>query len=166
MLGPKLTKDALVQGLFRRHDVLAESHMLRTSGCMCMRKMGHGHLVMFFAPPGVDRSIRVVVSKTDLNMSITTVDILCWTIHETCTDIQHQAPYWAQQGMSHNTRYTALSRFYNNEITLQELSDAWLQPERKSLADLYKPRNAQKGQSDLVALDSGIRQRCKSLGVL
>ena len=158
MLGPKLTKDALVQGLFRRHDVLAKSHMLRTSGCMRMRKMGHGHLVMFFAPPGVDRSIRAVVSKTDLNMPITTVDILCWTIYETCTDIQHQAPYWAQQGMSHNTRYTASSHFYNNEITLQELSDAWLQPEQKSLADLYKSRNAQKGQSDLAALDSGICQ--------
>ncbi|KAJ8583955.1 hypothetical protein M405DRAFT_708883, partial [Rhizopogon salebrosus TDB-379] len=39
-LGPKVTKDRLVQG------------------CMRMRKLGHGQSIMFFAPPEVDRSIR------------------------------------------------------------------------------------------------------------
>ncbi|KAF8545715.1 hypothetical protein OG21DRAFT_1383420, partial [Imleria badia] len=39
-LGPKVTKDRLVQG------------------CMRMRKLGHGHSVMFFAPLEVDQSIR------------------------------------------------------------------------------------------------------------
>ena len=47
-LGPKVTKDALVQGSPWRHHSIAESHTLWFSGCMRMRKLGHGHSVMFF----------------------------------------------------------------------------------------------------------------------
>ena len=131
-----------------------------------MRKLGHGHSVMFFAPPEVDRNIRAVAAKTDQNTQVTTVDILCWAIHETWADIQQRAPYWAQQGMSHKSRYDAWSRFCNNDLTPRQLSDAWIQPELKSLADLYAPCESKNAQSDLSALDPLIRQRCKDLGVL
>ncbi|KAN0084597.1 hypothetical protein V8E55_008101 [Tylopilus felleus] len=146
-LGPKVTKDALVQG------------------CMRMRKLGHGHSVMFFAPPAVDRSIRAAASKTNPKTLVTTVDIICWAIHETWADIQQRAPYWAQQGMNPRSRHDDWSRFLNGEFT-RELSDAWLQPNRKSLSDLYAPCSAENTTNDLSALDSDIRQRCKDLGVL
>ena len=135
---------------------------------MRMRKLGHGHSVMFFAPPEVDRNIRAVAAKTDPNTRVTTVDILCWAIHETWADIQQRAPYWAQQGMSHKSRHDAWSRFVSQKLTRKKLADAWLQPEHKSLATLYAPydtRNASES-SDLSALDPGIRQRCKDLGIL
>ncbi|KAF8555664.1 hypothetical protein OG21DRAFT_1496140 [Imleria badia] len=147
-LGPRVTKDALVQG------------------CMRMRKLGRGHSVMFFAPPEVDWNIRAVAGKTDPNSQVNTVDILCWAIQETWNDIQERAPYWAQQGMSHRSRYNAWSRFCNNNLTSEQLSDAWLQPELKLLTDLYAPREYKNAQSDLSALDSDIRRRCKDLGVL
>ena len=131
-----------------------------------MRKLGHGHSVMFFAPPEVDRNIRAVTAKTDPNIHVTTVNILCWTIYETWTDIQQRAPYWAQQGMNHKSRYDSWSRFCDNNLTAEKLSDAWMQPELKSLADLYAPSESKNVQSDLSALDPGIRQRCKNLGVL
>ena len=131
-----------------------------------MRKLGCGHSVMFFAPPEVDQSIRAVAGKNDLNTGVTTVDILCWAINETWTDIQQRAPYWAQQGMNHKSRYDAWSRFCNNELAPEQLSDACVQPELKSLAALYSPRDTENTQSDLSALDPGIRQRCKNLGVL
>ena len=70
---------------------------------MRMRKLGHGHSVMFFAPLEVDLSIRAVTGKKDPTIRVTTVDILCWAIHETWTDIQQRAPYWAQQGMNHKS---------------------------------------------------------------
>ena len=165
-LGPKVTKDALVQGSSWRHDSIAESHRLWLSGCMRMRQLGRGHSVMFFAPPEVDRSIRALAGKKDLSTPVTTVDILCWAIQETWTEIQQRAPYWAQQGMNHKLRYDAWSRFCDNDLTPEQLSDAWIQPERKSLADLYAPCQFQNAQSDLSALDPGIRQRCKDLGVL
>ncbi|KAI9459074.1 hypothetical protein HD554DRAFT_1685585 [Boletus coccyginus] len=146
-LGPKVTKDALVQG------------------CMRMRKLGRGHSVMFFAPPEVDQSIRAVAGKKDLNTRVTTADVLCWAINETWTDMQQRAPYWAQQGMNHKSRYAAWSRFCNNELTPELLSDAWLQPELKSLSNLYAPRESRNAQNDLSALDPGIRRRCEDLGI-
>ena len=167
-LGPKVTKDALVQGLSRFCGSITKSHALFISGCMRMRKLGRGHSVMFFAPPVVDQNIRVAVAKTDPNTPVTTVDILCWTVHETWADIQHRAPYWAQQGMNYRSRDAAWSRFVNSESTREQLSDAWLQPELKSLTDLYAPcaTKTTTTSSDLSALDSDIRQRCKDLGVL
>ncbi|KAF8434543.1 hypothetical protein L210DRAFT_3649044 [Boletus edulis BED1] len=147
-LGPKVTKDALVQA------------------CMRMRKLGHGHSVMFFAPPEVDHNIRAVVAKTSPDTPVTTVDILCWAIRETWSDIQQRAPYWAQQGMSHKSRYNAWSQFARGGLTRKKLTDAWLQPELKSLADLYAPRETTHPSSTLSALDPEILQRCKNLGVL
>ena len=165
-LGPKVTKDALVQGPFWQHNTITKSQSRRTSGCMRMRKLGHGHSVMFFATHEVDRNIRAVTAKTDPNTPVTTVDVLCWAIHETWTDIQQRAPYWAQQGMSHKLRNDAWSRFVSEKITRKQLADAWLQSEFKSLAALYAPCEAKNASSDLSTLDPGIRQRCKDLGVL
>ena len=131
-----------------------------------MRKLGHGHSVMFFAPPEVDRNIRVIADKTDPNTQVATVDILCWAIHETWTDIQQRAPYWAQQGLNHKSRYDSWSRFCNNELTPERLTDAWLQPDLKSLADRYAPCATKNTSSTLSVLDPVIQQRCKDLGVL
>ena len=132
-----------------------------------MRKLGHGHSVMFFAPPAVDRSIRAAVSKTDPKSPMTTVDIICWAIHETWADIQQRAPYWAQQGMNHRSRHGAWYRFLNGAFTREQLSDAWLQPDLKSLTDLYAPCSAENAANDLSALHpDDIRQCCKDLGVL
>jgi hypothetical protein len=133
---------------------------------MRMRKLGHGHSVMFFAPLEVDLSIRAVVGKNDPTTQVTAVDILCWAIHETWTDIQHRAPYWAQQGMSHKSRCDAWSRFCDNDLTPAQLSDAWLQSDVKSLADLYSPCEIKNTLSALSELDPVLQQRCKDLGVL
>jgi hypothetical protein len=56
---------------------------------MRMRKLGHGQSIMFFAPPEVDRSIRLVSNKRvaeDIHVS----DILVWAMTETCSDIQQR----------------------------------------------------------------------------
>ncbi|KAI6137884.1 hypothetical protein BKA82DRAFT_170253, partial [Pisolithus tinctorius] len=78
-LGPKVTKDRLTQ-----------------VACMHMRKLGHGHSVIFFGPLKVDRSIHDAARKSDGDM-IHSSDILLWAMGKTCTEIQNSAPYWAQQ---------------------------------------------------------------------
>ena len=88
-----------------------------------MRKLGHGHSVMFFAPHEVDRRIRGLVGKENLNIPVTTADVLHWAINETWSDIQRQAPYWAQQGMAHQSRYEVWSRFCQGEATSKQLGD-------------------------------------------
>ncbi|KAG9309802.1 hypothetical protein JVU11DRAFT_10178 [Chiua virens] len=143
-LGPKVTKDRLAQG------------------CMRMRKLGHGHSIKFFAPLEVDRRIRSVARK-DARSSINTMDILLWTIRETCDDIHQRVPHWAQQGADHTARYAVWTRFCRDELTSKELSDEWLQPEAKRLEELYGPHGPNSTSTWLA--DSDIRERCIELGV-
>ena len=129
-----------------------------------MRKLGHGHSVMFFAPHEVDRRIRGLVCKEKLNIPVTTADVLHWAINETWSDIQRHAPYWAQQGLAHQSRYEVWSRFCQGEATSKQLSDVWVRPEVKSLAEMYMPRHSPEDTSD--KLPRQIREHCENLGVL
>ncbi|CUA77983.1 RNA replication protein [Rhizoctonia solani] len=65
-LGPKVTKDRLLQG------------------CMRMRKLGHGQSVVFAAPPEIDAQIRKA-SPTPIqpDACINTLDILRWAMLKT-----------------------------------------------------------------------------------
>jgi hypothetical protein len=126
-----------------------------------MRKLGHSHSIMFFAPLEVDRNIRSVANKGPLD-EIDTTDILQWAIRETCNDIQQRAPHWAQQGMDHQARYNAWSRFCTDELTPEQLSTEWLQPEIKSLEELYAPHDVSKSTTFTAP---EIRERCVSLGI-
>ncbi|KAL4077918.1 hypothetical protein J3A83DRAFT_4369323 [Scleroderma citrinum] len=143
-LGPKVTKDRLTQG------------------CMRMRKLGGGHSVMFFAPLDVDRSIRTIVSKSESD-PIQTMDILEWTMVATCAEIESRVSLWAQQSVDHTLRYGSWSKFNSCELSLNELTRAWRQPDAKNLEELYAPARSR----DLGAISiSNIRQRCEDLGVL
>ena len=131
-----------------------------------MRKLGHGHSVMFFAPHEVDQRIRELVAKGN-RIPITTPDVLHWAIHETWSDIHQQAPQWAQQGMSHQSRYDTWTRFCENKATPEELADAWVQPELKSLEDMYMPcHSLGTASKPSVKLPRQIHDRCENIGVL
>ena len=125
-----------------------------------MRKLGHAHSIMFFAPLEIDRHIRSVAAKGPQD-AIDTMDILHWAMHETCDEIQQRAHHWVQQGTDHASRYAAWSGFCEDQLTSKDLSDRWLQPEAKSLGDLYGPHNTSQ-----PSIPSGIRQRCEELGIL
>ncbi|KAG1750476.1 uncharacterized protein EDB91DRAFT_1107654 [Suillus paluster] len=144
-LGPKVTKDRLVQG------------------CMRMRKLGHGHSVMFFAPPEVDRSIRDVNNKDDAE-DIHVSDILVWAMTETCSDIQRRASQWLQHGVDYTSRHNAWSSFLSNHIPPVELARSWLQPEAKRLETLYASAQMDKSVSQ-TSLDEELLERCDSLGL-
>ncbi|KAI5991231.1 hypothetical protein EDD15DRAFT_2449545 [Pisolithus albus] len=142
-LGPKVTKDRLTQG------------------CMRMRRLGHGHSVMFFSPLEVDRSIRDAARKSGGDV-IHPSDILLWAMGETCIEIENSAPYWSQQGKDHSLRHSAWWKFCNGEITPQELATTWCQPDAKTLEELYAPCNP--GERPLLSIPA-IDQRCRELGV-
>ncbi|KAG2744148.1 hypothetical protein P692DRAFT_20809618 [Suillus brevipes Sb2] len=145
-LGPKVTKDRLVQG------------------CMRMRKLGHGHTVMFFAPPEVDRSIREVNRRESNEGNIKVSDILVWAMTETCSDIQHRASQWLQHGEDYKSRHSAWSSFLSDNITPTELARSWLQPEAKHLEKLYAP--ALTGSiAPQTSQDDELLEICSSLGL-
>ncbi|CAE6459581.1 unnamed protein product [Rhizoctonia solani] len=155
-LGPKVTKDRLLQG------------------CMRMRKLGHGQSVMFAAPPEIDTQIRN--ASPDLvqrNNSITpgvgetqkystflknfwllgglltlagqnaqtthridALDVLRWTMLQTCKDLQHHVSHWAQQGIEHAQRHEA-ERTYERTHSVSGLQEGWISPESRSLEEMY-----------------------------
>ncbi|KAG1751783.1 hypothetical protein EDB19DRAFT_1893122 [Suillus lakei] len=145
-LGPKVTKDRLVQG------------------CMRMRKLGHGHSVMFFAPPEVDRSIREVNNLKGRGGGIHVSDILVWAMTETCSDIQTRAPQWLQHGMDYKSRHSAWSSFLSDHTSPTELARSWLQPEAKRLEELYAPAPTDNNALQ-TSLDEELLERCSSLGL-
>ncbi|KAI6044144.1 hypothetical protein EDC04DRAFT_3138106 [Pisolithus marmoratus] len=130
-------------------------------GCMRMRKLGHGHSVMFFAPVDVDRKIRDAARKSDGDI-IRPSDVLLWAMGETWMEIQNSTPYWAQQGRDHTSRYTAWSKFCSGEITSQELASTWCQPDARTLEQLYAP-SISAGQPTLSIPE--IDERCRELCV-
>ncbi|KZP03931.1 hypothetical protein FIBSPDRAFT_443078, partial [Athelia psychrophila] len=152
-LGPKVTKDRLIQG------------------CMRMRKPGHGQSVMFFAPPEVDEKILNYATKNSAD-KVEVMDILRWSMIETCTDIQHHAPMWAEQGYDHDRRKKAWHRLADGSST-SDLEAAWLRPEAHTLAELYGDGLvlSELSQSDHAVQSTepsieAIDQRCEILGVV
>jgi hypothetical protein len=128
-----------------------------------MRKLGNGHSVMFFAPTDVDRSIRSATQKADTD-DVDMADILHWAMLETCRDIQMRAFHWVQQGSDFNARHSAWIQFAHAPTTsVSILKTAWLQPEERSLEDMYTPHSP-----SLVphVCDTDIQRQCEELGIL
>ncbi|TFK34223.1 hypothetical protein BDQ12DRAFT_727128 [Crucibulum laeve] len=143
-LGPKVTKDRLVQG------------------CMRMRKLGSGHTVMFLVPPEVDRSIREAARKSDDDI-VGAVDVLRWAMLKTCSQIKYQVPQWVQQGIDHEKRSTAWCQFVQGDTTVEQLSSAWNSQEARTLEDMYSSQTC--GSNAAPELPPKMVERCKQLGV-
>ena len=102
-----------------------------------MRQLGKGHSVMFFAPGEVDRRIRSLfpngrAPEDDIHV----IDVLRWAMDETCEDIRHHLPLWAQQGLDHHKRFAAYED-YGATRSVEVLRGAWLQRESRTLEAMY-----------------------------
>ncbi len=102
-----------------------------------MRQLGKGHSVMFFAPGEVNRRIRDhMPNGLTSDRRVRVLDVLRWAMQETCKDIRHHLPYWAQQGLDHYKRYAASTEYGSTE-DLEVLQNAWLQRESRTLEEMY-----------------------------
>jgi hypothetical protein len=64
------------------------------------------------------------------------MDVLRWAMQETCDDIRHHLPHWAQQGLDHHKRYAAYTE-HKSTGGLKVLKNAWLQRESRTLEEMY-----------------------------
>ncbi|KAF8729325.1 hypothetical protein RHS02_07821, partial [Rhizoctonia solani] len=118
-LGPKVTKDRLIQG------------------CMRMRKLGHGQSVVFAAPPEIDTQIRKA-SSVPINAgdSIGALDILRWAMLQTCVDLEHHVSHWAQQGVEFHQRSKAQEQCGLSCDALA-LRNGWVTSGSRTLEEMY-----------------------------
>ncbi|KAJ7636917.1 hypothetical protein FB45DRAFT_451702 [Roridomyces roridus] len=118
-LGPGVTKDRLVQGAMR------------------MRQLGYGQSVMSFAPLEVDRSIRSTCNLPH-NALISSSDVIQWVMLQTISSIEHSVSPWANQGVSHQKRHAAWTRFEKDATkSIKGLQSAWVEQESRSLQEMY-----------------------------
>ncbi|KAG6871794.1 hypothetical protein C0995_016567 [Termitomyces sp. Mi166 len=151
-LGPKLTKDRLVQG------------------CMRMRQLGRGQSVIFFAPSEVDRSIRACeLSPLDSSAKIGSKDILRWVMWQTCEHIRHYLPHWAQQGIEYKRRNDAWVSHEKDPYAsdaLQTLRTAWEGRDARTLEEMYEEQpNNQAAGLHAAFQHSDLKERLDDLGV-
>ncbi len=135
---------------------------------MRMRQLGKGQSVMFFAPGEVDRRIRGLIPRgLESEKSVRVIDILRWAMHETCWDIAHHLPHWAQQGVDHHRRFSAY-KHYTSTGDLGVLRKSWLQPESKTLEEMYEPVSRAQGAGLGPGINgmSSLRERLEHLGVI
>ncbi len=129
-----------------------------------MRQLGKGHSVMFFAPGEVDRRIRSrIPRRVASDGRIQVMDVLRWAMQETCEDIRHHLPHWAQQGLDHHKRYTA---YTEHKLTgdLNILKNAWLQRESRTLEEMYWVMPSVATSPEMNSIPS-LTERIKQLGV-
>ncbi|KAH7333001.1 hypothetical protein B0J17DRAFT_579243 [Rhizoctonia solani] len=118
-LGPKVTKDRLLQG------------------CMRMRKLGHGQSVMFAAPPEIDTQIRnASPNPISSDAAVDALDVLRWSMLETCKDLQHHVHHWARQGIEFDRRQDA-EEGYMKTRDIAMLKRGWTTPESRPLEEMY-----------------------------
>ncbi|KAI0296910.1 hypothetical protein B0F90DRAFT_1819762 [Multifurca ochricompacta] len=144
-LGPKVTKDRLLQG---------EHYYF-----IGMSETDNEGRVYADAPTG-ERTVGDVLRARRV------LDILRWAMHETCEDIRHHLPHWAEQGLDHHKRFAAY-RLYGSTRNLGTLEGTWLQPESRTLEEMYDPvldvHSAVTG-SEINGIPS-LRERIERLGV-
>ncbi|KAG9122623.1 hypothetical protein FRC07_000929, partial [Ceratobasidium sp. 392] len=146
-LGPKVTKDRLLQG------------------CMRMRKLGHGQSVVFCAPAEVDSQIRKA-ARLAPESRVNALDVLRWAMLETCKDLEHHISHWAQQGIEYSRRtgQQALTSTKNNAV----LKNNWMTPEYRPLQDMYGVSSSTVYSSRVFTSKAfgvpGLKERLQNLG--
>jgi hypothetical protein len=129
-----------------------------------MRQLGSGHSVMFFAPGEVDHRIRSLIPSGMASGSrVRVLDVVRWAIHETCDDIAHYLPFWAQQGLDHHKRSAAYEE-YGSSGDLAGLRNAWLQSESRTLEETHWIASATKMIAEIKGISS-LSERIERLGV-
>ncbi|EEP78506.1 predicted protein [Uncinocarpus reesii 1704] len=85
-LGPRLTKDKLVQA------------------CNRLRKLGGGQTVVFLSPPEVSSKIRELSGMLE-DHQLNSSHVIRWTLAETCENMDSLRPLWALQGLDYCRRW-------------------------------------------------------------
>ncbi|KAF8526592.1 hypothetical protein BU17DRAFT_62083 [Hysterangium stoloniferum] len=149
-LGPKLSKDKLVQA------------------CMRMRQLGHTHSVLFFASEEIRKKIQEAINSTDDKLDSS--HVLLWTMRETCTQIKENGALWASQGLNFDIRDRAWARYNDGIISVADLAGVLLEKESFTLDELYgikKDTNIPaRTDGDVSGRVQAIREKCMEFGII
>ncbi|KAL1748426.1 hypothetical protein HDZ31DRAFT_29860 [Schizophyllum fasciatum] len=146
-LGPKLTKDKLMQG------------------CMRMRKLGRpgGHSVVFLASSEIQRRIRDCIRED--KQCLDSSDALVWTMHETIRQTMENGALWANQGLNFDVRQAGWEAHEAGRLNNDGLAEVLLEREAHPLKELYGPHDSKATEGGRqTTRQRGILGRCDQYG--
>jgi hypothetical protein len=127
-----------------------------------MRRLGNGQAVVFFAPVECDTYIRAIMPVSD--QAIQVKDILRWVMKETCDDIRHYVPHWAQQGLEYLRRSQGDKEFETTGHP-EALRQTWLTPEGRRLEEMYATQSTSHDLMVQASKNPALQERLRKLGV-
>lgn len=120
LLGPRISKDNLVQA------------------CMRMRKLAATQSVVFIAPPEVDQSIRAVNKAP--SEEIGNFHVLRWAMHQSCLVLKHQHALCTTKGLQHSRRRIAAAHHVDDTGSVMD-SETYLKTirerESRTVSEMY-----------------------------
>jgi hypothetical protein len=112
---------------------------------MRMRKLGKGHSLIFVAPLDVHRNIIDTVGS--INDTVTSADVLKWTLEQTRSQLRKKAAQWVLQGVEHAQREKTIKNYITEGILCDQMegNDGQIreffknieEPESRPLSQLY-----------------------------
>ena len=115
---------------------------------MRLRKLGHGQSLMFVAPPEVHQSI-VESAGEGLNRELSGLDVIAWSLEQSCSNIERCQPLRITQGLLYHQRQVVARNFcekfpHVKELTAVDMKSdevtAFREKEEQSLSNLYAPQ--------------------------
>ncbi|KAF8462458.1 hypothetical protein BDZ91DRAFT_850654 [Kalaharituber pfeilii] len=94
-------------------------------------------------PPEVHSKL-LVHSGKEGGAHIETIDIISWVMHETCTQTERSVALWASQGIGHQIREHAWSKYKASKLDGDMLAKEWEEPESRTLEYMYGISNQQR----------------------
>jgi len=157
-LGPALTKDRLVQGMFYSSILICSVNL--SIACMRMRKLGQGQSVVFCGPADVKR--KILESSGKFHGDVEVADVLKWCISETYAYTKNSIPLWATQGVRYQSHYATLSRTSDSqeEDIPEHVAKALLEEEAQSLEERYGLTRSDAGE--LAQLRERVDESCST----
>ncbi|TRM56132.1 hypothetical protein BD626DRAFT_587475 [Schizophyllum amplum] len=148
-LGPKLTKDKLMQG------------------CMRMRKLGRsdGHSVLFLASCEIRTRIQESIKEPKEHLDSS--DVLLWTMQETIRQTTENGALWANQGMNFDVRQAGWEAYNKSTLDSDGLARILLEREAHPLRELYGPHDVAETTDNGKEPTEGQREilkRCEQYG--
>lgn len=108
--------------------------------CMRMRKLGHGHCVVFCGPPEIHRALCKIAWAN--NRQVDVRDVIYWSMQQTCYNTRKLVPIWAKQGISYRQRQLAARSIHSG------FPMSLLETEAKTLEEHY---GLERSQSSALA---------------
>ncbi|KAJ5680695.1 hypothetical protein N7536_011834 [Penicillium majusculum] len=119
-LGPRLTKDRLVQA------------------CNRLRGLEKCQSLLFLIPPEVSNNMRFVLGISS-DRDFTSADVLKWSMIQTCQTLDSLRPLWANQGLQYHKKMSLWDLLVEQRNPAREIASSMQEREARTLSQLYAP---------------------------